>query len=850
HRHDGVQVLGDPGVGKSSLVRRISADTARAWLAGEAQAFVPVPVNADRLTGRGGLPDLLARGVVGTVHLDLEGARLAELFGAEPVPGVPWLVLVDGLDEVLSTEDRLTVLDLVRRFREESGHRFLLASRPVGRQGFAGRVDESRHPTYVLEPFTDWQLHRFVTTWLSTAEHPEPEAGAAEFLSGLAGTRLHELAHVPLVASMLCLLFAAHPDRPLPEGQAELYGAFTGWLRQKLAESGADARLRAMLPHAAEAVDEVRHRVEELARFTAYGHQRTGEPLGEIAARWPGVRPPAHVSARQWAEVLTAVLRASGLVVERPGGARFLHQTVEEYLAGCHLVEQHRDAREVLEPQRDWPWSDLQTRLFFAARWVETGRDLAPALRKLLGFWHWPRNIGFVVELVRHGVPVPEAQLRRAVRMLDRAASDRNRLTLEAWQQYVVWLAELDRPRAQAAVNRIVRGGRGGSGRLWLLTFLLKVDPEAADRELPGFLGDPEVSEEHWKALARQVIAVRGAADFTRLAFARGESWPLSYDVLAEQGVEGEACLADIATDAAQTWPTRLRAARTLAGVRSPLAVPTLLSLTAPEVREKAMLALHGLPDAEPALLDLFHHGESPADRYWAAVGLNTRFNHPTDVLVRCAEDRSLAAALRLELASRLTSRNHPAGWTLLAELSTTLPQQHSEQRLAAAEMLADKDHGAALQLLAEDKTVPQDVRVTVAVKLAKHRRTTAIRLLKNMVTDRGVREGLKLYIANQLHELTGDATWVAGMATSRSLPTETRLKLINNHLSGPDAMAARGDVLRHGQLDTRQRLELAEQLLPHDRATALAALERVEADRRAPQELRDRARRLRLENW
>ncbi|MEY8040041.1 NACHT domain-containing NTPase [Saccharopolyspora cebuensis] len=460
--HPGIQVQDIAGMGKSSLVRRLAAESARRWLAEGEGSFVPVLIPAEALTKASPLPNALADGVVQGFTHQLDRSQLVELFGAEPLPGVDWLVLVDGWDEILDAAARHSVLRTIGSLREQPGYRVLITSRPRAWREFRGQIDQTRYPTFTMELFNDEELQDLAARVLRERQHPDPVGAAGDFLAQVHRTKLRTLAHVPLFSTMLCLLYAEDPNEELPDNQSHLYDRFVSWLNAKLIELDARTRLRNRVSRhgqaAEQAVDQLFENIESLLQKIAFERQKLGAEQRDLsiiehALTWAGAEPPTSLmSPAEWGELLADVLQISGLVIQPGSELRFLHQTVEEYLAACHLDAnsdpRRWSGRRLLAPQQSWPWPHLEVKAFLAARWAdEAGVDLTRMLRKLLRWGRWRHNIGFLAKLVQEGVELDQDLVDRAVRILCKVVSNPKSASNE-WKDCLTWLEDLDKNRA------------------------------------------------------------------------------------------------------------------------------------------------------------------------------------------------------------------------------------------------------------------------------------------------------------------------------------------------------------------------------------------------------------------
>jgi hypothetical protein len=237
-----VAVLGDPGSGKTTLCR-----FAAVVIAGETDCeglrvtdeilplFLPFRdyVRVCRETNDRSLVEYLEEQARAQLQVAVpEGFLEASLDDGRAV------LLLDGLDEVGSPEDRVEMRGRVQAFcRLYPRTPVLVTSRfagyedaPLPRQGPEAFVHLG------LASFDDDDLRRFVTSWYAVQEANDPVArdrGAADLVAALeADARVRELARNPMLATLIALVhrYEAH----LPGERAALYdicvktGAFSG----------------------------------------------------------------------------------------------------------------------------------------------------------------------------------------------------------------------------------------------------------------------------------------------------------------------------------------------------------------------------------------------------------------------------------------------------------------------------------------------------------------------------------------------------------------------------------------------------------------------------------------------
>ncbi|WP_405764006.1 hypothetical protein OHU34_43315 [Streptomyces sp. NBC_00080] len=225
-------VLAGAGGGKSSLLRTLLAVGVDRWRQDPDQGVVPVLVPAAALDGQP-----LDTALAGVVRSGLKG--LVEtlppaLFLEPPTPRACWLVLVDELDEIADPIRRWRVLRHLRSVEENPDrphYRFVIATRPLPESelDLLGAAVGS----YELERFQLAELADVARRWFAAYGLGDPDRLAQLFVGDLERSHLAGLARIPLMASLLCQLYAATPGQPLPAVRGAIYAEFARMLHKR-----------------------------------------------------------------------------------------------------------------------------------------------------------------------------------------------------------------------------------------------------------------------------------------------------------------------------------------------------------------------------------------------------------------------------------------------------------------------------------------------------------------------------------------------------------------------------------------------------------------------------------------
>jgi Sulfatase-modifying factor enzyme 1/Domain of unknown function (DUF4062) len=240
------------------------------------------------------------------------------------------VVMFDGLDEAPDPQKRERASRLFEHATSEyRKSRFVVTTRPQSflGQGLLADFNEAR-----IEPLDDEAIHTFLDRWCRGI-YPESRLMAEQHRDELAGAlrAVPEIRKMTRNPVMLTALAVVHwNEKRIPEQRADLYDSILKWLsqqREKRPSREKPERCLALLA--------------ELA-FVMQNHPR-GRQLGvgspwaaEALAAYFGPGSKSERSARA-ARFLEDEMTDSGIIVSRGGQLQFWHLTFQEYLAATSI---------------------------------------------------------------------------------------------------------------------------------------------------------------------------------------------------------------------------------------------------------------------------------------------------------------------------------------------------------------------------------------------------------------------------------------------------------------------------------------------------------------------------------
>ena len=395
-------LLGDPGAGKSTFVRKLLGWQAAALLGecapppGFASDLLPVLIVLRELAiplGELSLAGLSAeaqkRRLLEAVHRHLNNPLVSEALEAGKV-----LLALDGLDEVpqdLRQTVRRAVMALVTEYRLP---RLILTSRI---RSYTGQAVFKDLPVFTLRSFDEEQIERFVRAWylfqtrIGRMREQERDERIRDLSRAATSPDLRDIASNPMMLTSMAIIH--QKEIGLPKERVRLYKLVVDvllrrWQKYKLGE-GQMAPSEALL---AFLKDE--NRLLGAMERLAYEAQRAAKGQKETADV-PRLRTLEILEAKEYlgsiglaqefldyVDQRAGLLRGNGGELEKPTSYSFPHRTFQEYLAGCYLIGDRsavRQYRQHLAEGDTWMLAALlgAEELYYNRRSAHVLRDLA-----------------------------------------------------------------------------------------------------------------------------------------------------------------------------------------------------------------------------------------------------------------------------------------------------------------------------------------------------------------------------------------------------------------------------------------------------------------------------------------
>ena len=332
-------ILGDPGSGKTTFLRRIANAACGARLADASKPF-PILLRISELCEfverheRKDAPALVPL-LLAQQTRDL-AVPLDEDFFQRQLTRGPCLLLVDGLDEAPNEEARENVSRLIEKAaRAWPNCRFAVTTRPKAYEEEVILADF--HPARIgpLEPEA---VRTFLERWAGAliAENPERAKRHARELIEAVESRaeIRRIASNPVMLTALAVLH--WNEKRMPEQRADLYDSILMWL----------ARSRKRRPGRLSPEDCIKVLQELAGAMQGHPEGRQVQAPRDWAA--DSLKSQFQGDAARALAFLKEEETDSGIVVSRGADVKFWHLTFQEFLAARLLASMNDDERRCL----------------------------------------------------------------------------------------------------------------------------------------------------------------------------------------------------------------------------------------------------------------------------------------------------------------------------------------------------------------------------------------------------------------------------------------------------------------------------------------------------------------------
>jgi len=327
--HRKLLVVGDPGSGKSTFLKRVAFQLCNEYATGgllpvrmEAAVFASfISQQQEKKLGPADAASPEWIPLFAGAQCDEKNRGLGADYFRERLKAGGCHVLMDGLDE---TADELSRERLARLIREAAGAfdgcRFTVTSRPEGKTPIA---DFEEALIADLEPEAIRAFLAKLAKQLYQDDETRERAFREDLEAAVDGRReIRKMTRNPVMLTALAVL--QHNNVKLPEKRVDLYRSILDWLLKQRAKQGRMAASDCLL------------RLRELA-LEMQNHEDGRQKQAPLA--WAGERLAKRFGGREAAErFLRAEQADSGIVVSRGKDIAYWHLTFQEYLAALEIA--------------------------------------------------------------------------------------------------------------------------------------------------------------------------------------------------------------------------------------------------------------------------------------------------------------------------------------------------------------------------------------------------------------------------------------------------------------------------------------------------------------------------------
>ncbi len=343
-----LMVLGGPGAGKSTFVRKMGLEALKGKKGGFKHACIPVFIELKRFASS----DINIERFIAEEFRTC-GFPSPDQFTAKALEEGKLLILLDGLDEV-PTKNLTEAISQIQNFVDKHDkNRFIASCRTAAyRSAFRRFSDVS------MADFDDAQIQQFIYNWFHSDADKQTKTGEKcwELLQKPEHEAAKELAHTPLLLTFLCLVY--DHSQNFPDNRSVLYRKA---LRILLEEWASEKRILRDEIYKGLHTELEEILLSEIA-YTGFKSDRLFFSQRDIVQQIKtflasNLNAPQHLDGES---VLDAIAVQQGILVERAEDIfSFSHLTLQEYLTAQYIDDHRQVEKLVSEHLTDERWNEV-----------------------------------------------------------------------------------------------------------------------------------------------------------------------------------------------------------------------------------------------------------------------------------------------------------------------------------------------------------------------------------------------------------------------------------------------------------------------------------------------------------
>jgi hypothetical protein len=379
-----LMVLGGPGAGKSTFLRKMGLEALKGEAGGYAHECIPVLLELKNFTSNKIQLTKAIAHEFEICNLPSPAETTQKLLEAGKL-----LILLDGLDEV-PTRNTDEVISQIQNFVDQyDKNRFIVSCRMA-----AYRHNFRRFTDVAMADFDASQMQQFIHNWFYS--ETDQKAGTAQrcwdLLQKPENASARELGHTPLLLTLLCLVYDRSQNFP-----SNRSGLYCKALRVLLEEWAAEKRIMREQIYQGMNTELEEILLSEIA-YNGFEADRLFFTQREIVTQIKifltnNLNAPRHLDGEA---VLNAIAIQQGILVERAEDVfSFSHLTLQEYLTAQFIDDHHQVPALVARHLTDERWQEV---FLLVAGLMRHGADelLARMERKTRKFIDTPRLQGLL----------------------------------------------------------------------------------------------------------------------------------------------------------------------------------------------------------------------------------------------------------------------------------------------------------------------------------------------------------------------------------------------------------------------------------------------------------------------